>query len=133
MLNAPKVLYTNLGCRNDLSTSSFALRSAFNDPRKIQDLDFGASILKDTRDGRKGCKGISCDFALGLCDLRKESRLSDRRKSNEGYPCIATFAYIEPAPTTGTSTRSRLEQLGTKTCKFTEQRWLAKISREDLG
>ena len=59
-------MLTNLGCRDDLSASSFTFGSSFDNTRKIQDLDFGTAIFKYTRDCRQGCKGISCDFAPGF-------------------------------------------------------------------
>lgn len=89
----------NLCSRNDLSTSAFALGSAFNDSWKIQDLYLGASILKDARDRRKGSERVGGDFALRLGDLGKKGRLPNRREANERYAGITALAHIEATST----------------------------------
>lgn len=112
---------SNLGSRDNLSSSAFALGCAFDDTRKIQDLDLGASIFEHTRDSRKGGKRVSCDFALRLGDFGEKGGLSNRGKSHERYPRITAFADIEAASTARSGTSSRLEKLSTETGKFSGQ------------
>lgn len=112
----------NLRCRDDLSPSAFALGCAFDDARKIQDLDLSPSIFEHTRDSGKGGERVSCNFTLRLGNLGEKCGLPNRGKANERYPRITAFADIEATSTTRSRTSSRLEELSTETGKFSGQR-----------
>jgi hypothetical protein len=47
-----------LGRRDDLATAPLAFGRALDDTRKIEKLDLGTTIFKDTRDGCEGCEGV---------------------------------------------------------------------------
>lgn len=71
-----------LRSRNDLPTTTLALRSALNDTRQIENLNFSTSILEYTRNGSERGERVGCNFGLGLGDFRKESRFADRGEAN---------------------------------------------------
>jgi len=90
-------------CRRDnLATTSLALGSTFDNTRQIQNLDLGTAILQDTGNGSQRGEGVGGSLALGLGDLRQESRLSDGREANQCYTSITTFTDVE----TGATARS---------------------------
>lgn len=60
---------TYLGCTDDLSSSTLAFRSTFDDSRQIKNLDFCSTIFKDARNGRQCCERVCRDNRLGLGDL----------------------------------------------------------------
>lgn len=86
MVSLPNLIYhcgvAYLRCRDDLSTTALALRSALNDTRQIENLNFRTSILEHTRNGSERGERVGCNFGLGLGDLRKESRFTNRGEAD---------------------------------------------------
>lgn len=73
---------TYLRSRDNLPTTTLALRSALDDTRQIENLDLRTSILEHTRNGSERGERVGCNFGLGLGDLRKESRFTDRGEAD---------------------------------------------------
>lgn len=84
-----KARQTNLRRRNNLPTTTLALRSALNNTRQIEDLNLGTSILEHTGDGCERGERVRGDFRLGLRDLGQEGRFSDGRETHQGDAGIA--------------------------------------------
>lgn len=91
--------FSYLCSTDDLPPSSFTLGSSFNNSRQIENLNFCASILKYTRDGRQSRKRICRNFALCLRNFGKESGFANRRKADKRNACITALANIKPATT----------------------------------
>ena len=94
-----KTDYPYLCSTNDLPPSSLALGSSFNNSRQIENLDFRASVLKYTRDGRQSRERICRNLALCFGDFGKKGGLANRRKANKRNTGITAFANIEPGTT----------------------------------
>lgn len=84
-----------LGHGDDLSTSTLAFGSAFNDTRQIEDLDLGTFVLEDTRLACEGGEFVRGCFRLGVGNFGEETRLSDRGETDENYTCITGLHDIE--------------------------------------
>ena len=97
--------------RNDLSTTTFALRSALDDTGQIEQLYLGALVLDHTRHTGQGRELVSSDFALGVGDRGKQSGLADGRKADEGDTGVAGLHDIE-AFTLGARFTCGLKELG---------------------
>lgn len=107
-------------CRaDDLPSSPLALRCSFNDPRKIQNLNLGATIFKYTRNSSQGGEGIGSDLALRLRDFGQKGGFSNGGKPNESNAGVSAFADIKAGTAARTtSSGGRLEKLCAETGKF---------------
>ena len=104
-------LFAHLSCWDYLPSSSFPLRSAFNDSRQIKDLDLSAAIFEDPGDGGKCCEGISGYLALRFCNLGEKSGFSDWWEAHKCDSRVPTLADIETGTTTWTGAWCRLKKL----------------------
>ena len=88
----------HVGCAsdcNDLSTTTFALSSAFDDTGQIEKLNLGAFVLDDTGHTSQSRELVGGDLALGVGDGGEQSGLADGREADERHAGIAGLHDIE--------------------------------------